>query len=91
MDESEARRIVTTYSNLILRLSYTYLKSTYEAEDVCQNVFLKYMDDNTEFLGEEHEKAWIIRTTINTCKNVLKSAYKTKVVVMDEISENVSE
>ena len=72
MDESEARRIVTTYSNLILRLSYTYLKSTYEAEDVCQNVFLKYMDDNTEFLSEEHEKAWIIRTTINTCKNVLK-------------------
>ncbi len=91
MDESEARRIVTTYSNLILRLSYTHLKSTHEAEDVCQNVFLKYMDDNTEFLSEEHEKAWIIRTTINTCKNVLKSAYKTKVVVMDEISENVSE
>jgi len=85
MDESEARRLVTTYSNLILRISYTYLKSTYEAEDVCQNVFLKYMDDKTEFLDEKHEKAWIIRTTINTCKNVLKSAYHKKVVIMDNV------
>lgn len=86
MDESEARRLVTTYSHLILRLSYTYLKSTHEAEDICQNVFLKYMDSNIEFLDEDHEKAWIIRTTINTCKNVLKSAYRKKVVITDEIS-----
>lgn len=86
MDESEAHRLVTTYSHLILRLSYTYLKSTHEAEDICQNVFLKYMDSHIEFLDEDHEKAWIIRTTINTCKNVLKSAYRKKVVITDEIS-----
>ena len=91
MDESEARRLVTTYSHLVLRLSYTYLKSTQEAEDVFQNVFLKYMDSNTEFLDEEHEKAWIIRTTINTCKNVLKSAYSKKIVLMDTVSVNMPE
>lgn len=43
LDKDEAKRIVNTYSDLILRLSYTYLKSTQDAEDICQTVLLKFM------------------------------------------------
>ena len=39
-DKDEAERIVNAYSDLILRLSYTYLKSTHDAEDICQTVLL---------------------------------------------------
>lgn len=37
----QAERLVYTYADMILRLSYTYLKSTHDAEDICQTVFLK--------------------------------------------------
>ena len=40
LDRAEAERLVNTYSDLILRLSYTYLKNTQDAEDICQTVFL---------------------------------------------------
>ena len=40
MDPREAERLVETYSGLILRLSYTYLKSAQDGEDICQTVLL---------------------------------------------------
>ena len=43
IDRTEAERLVQTYSDMILRLSYTYLKSTQDAEDICQTVFLKLL------------------------------------------------
>ena len=42
-DRADAERLVQTYSDLILRLAYTYLKSTHDAEDICQNIFLKLL------------------------------------------------
>ena len=89
MEEQEARRLVECYSDMILRLSLNYLKSRQEAEDICQNVFLKYITNNIVFQSLEHEKAWIIRTTINACKDTLKSAYHKKMVVTEEVWENV--
>lgn len=87
MDEREARRLVENYADMILRISTNYLKSTYEAEDVCQTVFLKFMTSAPEFESPEHEKAWIIRTAINVCKNELKSAFFRRTTGIDDISE----
>lgn len=85
--EAEAERLVDTYADLILRLSYTYLKSTYDAEDICQTVLLKLMGGAQRFQGPEHEKAWIIRTTANACKDVLRSGYRRRTVGLDEAPE----
>ena len=75
MDEFQAKRLVNLYADTILRISYQYLKQTCDAEDICQTVFLKYITANMTFDSAEHEKAWIIRTTINACKDHLKSAF----------------
>ena len=91
MEEQEARRLVERYSDMILRLSISYLKSRQEAEDVCQNVFMKYISTNIAFQSEEHEKAWIILTTINACKDILKSAYHKKMVVTEEVWNGISQ
>ena len=48
MDEFQARRLVNTYADMILRISYQYLKQTYDAEDICQTVFLKYITNNMD-------------------------------------------
>ena len=59
LSRQEAERLVETYSDLVLRLSYTYLKSREDAKDICQTVFLKLLEKPRAFDSPEHEKAWI--------------------------------
>lgn len=82
-DKAEAERLVYTYSDLILRLSYTYLKSTHDAEDICQTVFLKFLTSGQTFASPAHEKAWIIRTTANACKDALRSTFRRRTVALE--------
>ena len=48
-----------TYADAILRLSYTYLKNTHDAQDICQTVFVKLLMEPREFKSPEHERAYI--------------------------------
>lgn len=84
MDEFQAKRLVNLYADMILRISYQYLKQTCDAEDICQGVFLKYLTHDLSFESTEHEKAWIIRTTINTCKDHLRSAFFRRTVPLED-------
>lgn len=83
MDTAQATRLVETYSDMILRISYSYLKQTCDAEDICQTVFLKILTKDIRFDTPQHEKAYIIRTTVNTCKDHLKSGFFRKTVPLD--------
>lgn len=85
IDDLEARRLVNAYSDLILRLSYTYLKSTQDAEDICQTVFLKLLSSDKGFDSPEHEKAWIIRAAVNACKDELR-AFRRKAKPLEDAS-----
>lgn len=62
-----------------------YLKNHADTEDIFQTVFLKYVLSSVSFENEEHEKAWFIRVTINACKDLLKSFFRTHIVSLDEI------
>lgn len=84
--QREVERLVQTYSDMVLRLSYSYLKSVYDAEDICQTVFLKLLTAGVEFESPTHEKAYLIRATINACKNELK-AFRRKLLPLDEVRE----
>ena len=88
LTRQEAERLVNTYADLILRLSYTYLSNTHDAQDICQTVFLKLIERRPAFASSEHEKAWIIRTTINACKDHLKSHWR-KTTVPIEAAQHV--
>ena len=81
--QAEAERLVDTYSDMILRLCYTYLKNTQDAEDICQDVFLKLLTGNQTFSSAEHEKAWVLRTASNACKDLLKSAARKRTCPLD--------
>lgn len=85
-DQQEAQRLVDTYSDLILRLSCTWLKSTQDGEDICQTVLLKLLTGDEEFDSPEHEKAWVIRATINACKDELR-AFRRRAVPLEDAPE----
>ena len=61
--------IVEKYSDLLLRVAFTYMKNISDAEDMVQEVFLKLVKNYPSFESDEHKKAWLIRVTINLCKN----------------------
>ena len=76
--DAHVHRVVEQWSPLLLRLSYSYLGSTADAEDVVQEVFLALLERGKPFKDTEHEKAWLIKVTVNKCKNCLKAAWRSR-------------
>ena len=58
------------YIDTVFRVAFNYLKSSADADDVTQNVFLKLLKERKPFEGENHVKHWLIRVTVNECKNL---------------------
>ena len=87
MDNKNADRLINTYADMILRISYMYLKHTYDAEDICQEIFLKLLSGEYIFNSPAHEKSWIIRTTINACKDHLRTTFWKRNQTMDILAE----
>ena len=86
MDNREAERFVQLYADMILKICILYLKQKQDAEDICQDVFLKRILLDKGFESEEHEKAWIIRTAINSCKDQLRKRKFRITVPLDEVN-----
>lgn len=64
------------------------MKGHADAEDAVQEVFVRLLKYQPEFENEEHEKAWFIRTTMNICKDILKSKWHSSTVALDRIPES---
>ena len=86
-DASDAAAFVQRYSGMILRLCFTYSLGRADAQDICQNVFLKLLQSDRRFDSEGETRAFIIRVTINECKDVLKSGWRRRSVPLDELIE----
>ena len=81
---AQAERLARTYADPILRLSYTYLKNTHDAQDICQTVFVKLLTEQRTFESPEHERAYILRMAANACKDLLKSPWHQRSESLDE-------
>jgi RNA polymerase sigma-70 factor (ECF subfamily) len=55
------------------------MKNQYDTEDMVQNTFIKLMKDKTQFQSEEHEKAWLIKTATNLCKDYFRSWWSKRI------------
>jgi len=76
------------YAKTIYKIAFVYLKSHTDVEDALQEIFLKLLLKAPKFNSAEHEKAWLIRVTINTCKNMLKSLGRRETIAaMDELEQ----
>ncbi len=60
------------YKDTVYRLALSYTKSKEDAEDVCQTVFLKLMEQSAL---PKNVKAWLMQVTANTCRNLLRSSW----------------
>lgn len=67
------RELYEEHSQTLYRIAFTYLKNRYDAEDALQETFLRLIRGRIAFADAQHEKAWLIRTLTNVCKDMLKA------------------
>ncbi len=92
MDNDEyIEYLVNTYADTVLRVSFSYLKNIEDAKDIVQTVFVKLCTMDKKFKDKEHEKAFILRVTINVCKDVLKSSWRRNTCDIDNCKELVAD
>lgn len=89
--EQEINKAIERYADTVRRLCMLHLKNHADTEDIFQTVFLKYALHTEPFTDAEHEKAWLIRITINACKDLLKSFFRSRTVSLDEVLEQPAE
>ena len=75
--------ILSKYATTVYRLAFARVKNSHDAEDILQEVFMKYIKSDLEFKSEDHRKAWLLKVTINISKNLLKSEWFKKTTALD--------
>ncbi len=82
--EKYIKEIIDKYADMVYRVALTRCGTIENAEDIFQEVFLKFSEKMPKFENSEHEKAWFIRVTINLTKNIKSNNWNKKVVSLDE-------
>ena len=70
------------YRDDVYRLAVNYTRSQQEAEDVCQTVFLKLLEQENIMPGKE--KAWLMQVTANECRDLLRSSWWKRTVPLED-------
>lgn len=76
------------YGDMVYRIAVNQMKSRTDADDIFQEVFIKWMQHRNQMKNPEHEKAWLIRVTLNQCKSALASTWNKKKAEWSEEVEN---
>ena len=83
----ELEEVIHEFGDMVYRLAYSYCRNKPDADDIFQDVFLKYMKTTLVFDSDEHQKAWLIRVTINCAKSEMMSFWKRSVI---EITDDIA-
>ena len=76
--------VVRYYSPLVYRIALTKTQSSYDADDIFQEVFLKLVMNSKPFESEEHRKAWIIKVTLNCCNSHFTAPWRKNIDSLDD-------
>ena len=78
---------VMQYGDMLFRICLVMLCNEQDAQDAVQDTFCRYMEHTPKFRDGEHEKAWLLRVSINACKDYLKSFFRRNVVSLETVYE----
>lgn len=87
MEAKEYERVANMFMNSVYRVALNACKSKADAEDIVQNTFEKLWKRDEQFIDDEHIKRWLIRVTINDCNSLFRTAWKKRVISLDEVKE----
>lgn len=90
MEQAVFYDLVRRYKDMIFRIAWNYFGNPFDAEDMVQETLMKLYTANPAFESEEHAKHWLIRVTLNLCKNTVRSPWRRRTVSLEEASDLVS-
>lgn len=76
MDPNRLESLIQIHQNTLYRAALAILGDAHEAEDAVQDAFLRCLEKGPEFESPAHEKAWLLRVTVNGCKSRLRSPWR---------------
>lgn len=79
-----AEDLIQNYGDMVLRAAFGFVKNQQDAEDIAQEVFLSLVRTAPSFDSAEHQKAWLLRCTINRCKSHFRSAWHRHTTPLEE-------
>lgn len=83
-DNEYIEYVLQNYSNTIYRLAVSITKNKTNAEDIMQEVFVRLIKKKPVFENREHEKAWLLKVTVNCSKKLIYSAWNRHTVDLSE-------
>lgn len=72
-DRDSPEAVIRRYSDMVYRLAFARTGNRSDAEDLYQEVFLRYLTRAPAFTSEDHRKAWLLRVAVN-CANRFHTA-----------------
>ena len=84
MTDKTPEQLVRAYGDMVYRLAYAQTRSRHDADDIFQEVFLRVVQRRPSFDSEAHEKAWLIRVTLNCLKSHWRAAWRRHDVPLDD-------
>ena len=87
--DDELNEIIDKYGNSVYRLAFSITKNQTDAEDVTQDVFVKFIENRHKIENDDHLKAWLIRVTINHCKNLFSEYWNKNTTALDNVGNSI--
>ena len=86
----ERDEIVRRHADTVWRLALSRTRKEEAAEEVFQEVFMRLFEKERAFEGDEHRKAWLIRTTLVCCKRYFSATFKNTTLTLEEVGDLAS-
>lgn len=87
LTQEQRTQVVERWGDMVYRLALARTASVPDAEDVFQEVFLRYFRHEEKFHSDEYRKAWLLRCTLNRCKSLLSSPWRRRIVPLETAEE----
>lgn len=88
--EKFMRYAIDRHGNSVYVVALSQTRSTHDAQDVAQDVFCRLLTDDTSFTSDEHLKAWLLRTTINRCRELYRAPWRRRVESTDDVGRELA-
>lgn len=85
MKNGEFITLAERYKDMIYRIALNYYGNPYDADDTVQDALLKLFRCDKPFESEEHTRSWLIRVTVNLCKNGLRRAKLRRHATLEDV------
>lgn len=87
MTETAFTAAAERHLDMVYRVALNWFRNPADAEDAAQTAMLKLWQADTEFADDEHLRRWLVRVTLNVCRDMARSPWRRRTVSLEDLPE----